>query len=735
MERQRFISLRWRFIVPLYVMILLIVAPGAYLVATNAGAESSIAPANIAAQSRRTIIQQSATIYETQRRAAQSAAIVSGLPQALESGQYSLALRSSLQNRARRAGLDSLILVDANGEQALGLRFVADQDQYVFTAPLESGDDSFIRSAAHGQDAAGFLTVGGETLLYTAVPVQQDGAVIGAVLAGNRLNWVMSTLHTSALTEVSLYNRAGTPLVTTLAGASSDSVRLSSSMFDRAIQAEQQMSLKIGGVAYDELYFPLVYGPQTIGVVGVALPQNIGFGFGRQLTGLLLAALSAAVVIFAFVGMGLVTRRIQRATRVAQALAAGQFTARTRMQPTDEIGMLGKALDTYADYAQARQDSLRASLRRQRREQQRLTAVLDTLPDGVVVQDLNGQVVVMNESARQLLGAKRLLRGTPDLSELTGLVTDRLGQMLVPGIQALGDAQRVELDGKALTVEAAAVTTITDQRIGNLIVLRDISHEARLADARKALLQRIENEVQQPLADLAQPLRPAPMKEVAREIRQHTASLQKMVVELRELSDLNLRKMPVEEQHPILLDTLVWAVANEWRQVAQAQNLKLHVVIEKSGLYVLGQERRLRWAIGNLIDNAIKYTPPGGDLMLEIRDNVSDGQAHLRLRDNGVGIGGDDLPHVFARFYRGKPVTKEGRAIRVSGSGQGLTTARQIFEAHGGALTLKSKQWVGTGAYFTIPLTAPVSIELPQIAADLEGETVRIDARSRHQRS
>ena len=333
---------------------------------------------------------------------------------------------------------------------------------------------------------------------------------------------------------------------------------------------------------------------------------------------------------------------------------------------------------------------------------------------------------MINDRARQLLGAARLRRNAPDLGELTAVVTDRLGPALVMGIRSLGDAQPIQLDDKVLSVQAAAVTTVTDQRIGNMLVLRDVTQEARLSDARKALLRQIEEDVHQPLADLAQPVTPAMVRDVAHEIRQHTASLQKLVLEMRELSELRLRKLSEEEQVPILLDTLVWAVANEWRQVAQAQNLKLHVIISRRGLYVLGQERRLRWAIGNLIDNAIKYTPPGGDLMLEVRNDVADGQAYLRLRDNGVGIASDDLPHVFQRFYRGKPVTKEGRTISVSGSGQGLTTAQQIFEAHGGTLTIRSRQWVGTGAYFSIPLTAPMSLELPLIASDLEGETVRI---------
>src|SRR5690606_37739342 len=125
-------------------------------------------------------------------------------------------------------------------------------------------------------------------------------------------------------------------------------------------------------------------------------------------------------------------------------------TARTNMQPTDEIGRMGQALDQYANYAQEKQDELRVSLRRQRRENERLTAVLEALSDGVIVQDLDGRVLVMNEKARLLLGSSRVLRSNPDLQELTAFVTDRLGPALAPGIYALGDVQRIRLDNRVL---------------------------------------------------------------------------------------------------------------------------------------------------------------------------------------------------------------------------------------------------------------------------------------------
>jgi two-component system, OmpR family, sensor kinase len=121
---------------------------------------------------------------------------------------------------------------------------------------------------------------------------------------------------------------------------------------------------------------------------------------------------------------------------------------------------------------------------------------------------------------------------------------------------------------------------------------------------------------------------------------------------------------------------------------------------------VLGDERRLRWAIGNLVSNAIQYTPAGGKVTMEIRGDDK-GMARMRVRDTGVGISRQDQPYVFTRFYRGTPTTADGIALRVPGTGQGLTVARQIVQAHGGEIRLKSKQGVGTAVYFGLPVTAP----------------------------
>ena len=216
------------------------------------------------------------------------------------------------------------------------------------------------------------------------------------------------------------------------------------------------------------------------------------------------------------------------------------------------------------------------------------------------------------------------------------------------------------------------------------------------------------------------------MNSVAHDLSRHSAALQKMIFEMREITMPDAPNIR-ETQRPLYLDTLIWVIANEWRQIATAAGLSLEVLIEKRGLFVLGDERRLRWAIGNLVDNAIKYTLPGGKLTLEI-NGETDGRALMRVRDNGVGITREEIPHITTRFYRGTPRTTDGAILHVPGTGQGLYVTRQVIEAHGGLLQIKSKPSIGTAVYFALPVTASVSYELPQLSHefDLEGETVRL---------
>ena len=158
-----------------------------------------------------------------------------------------------------------------------------------------------------------------------------------------------------------------------------------------------------------------------------------------------------------------------------------------------KITSVGHALDQYADYVQERQDALRGSLRRQRRETEYLLSVLESMPDGIVVRDQQGQIVVMNEQARVLLGTqpqdKLGLRAFSAQSKSAQ-------RLLAPGLYTLGDPRRIEFDGHMVSAQAAALINLSDERMGTVVVLRDITKDVRREQIQEAMLKRLSNEVQ-----------------------------------------------------------------------------------------------------------------------------------------------------------------------------------------------------------------------------------------------
>ncbi len=436
-----------------------------------------------------------------------------------------------------------------------------------------------------------------------------------------------------------------------------------------------------------------------LSLVMIVVIVYAGFSAGQQenaaaitqFTGLILAILAAGAVITTFIVLSWLIGRIKKITRVAEALAAGELTARTGMHPTDEVSRMGHALDQYADRVQNRQNELRASSRQGRREVEQLTAAMEALPDGIIVQDLDGTVQHINTAAKNLLDVPSGLRSAIDEKrelELTEFITQRLGHALP--LLGVSDARWVTLNAgqpelaRELNVSTTPMTSMSHHRIGTLVVLRDMSSEVERARVRDSLL----NQMNAALENDSRPI--VPLREAYKA--------------LREAVETNRPTTANDAHRPFSLDRFVLGLVNEWRQPAQSANLTLDLVNERPGLIVMGDERRLRYAIACLLDNAVKYTPPGGKVLLEIKGEEK-GMARLRLRDNGTGIAADELPHVFTRFYRGTPTTTGGRVIRVPGAGQGLTLAKEIIEGHGGTITIRSQVGMGTAVYFTLPTT------------------------------
>lgn len=732
-----FLSVRWQFLSPFFVILLVVAMIGAFFLSRNLVGGVQISQDNLLLQSSRAVLDRADELYQSQRFAALQTAFLEGLAQDLQKGDM-ITHQPMLESILRSYRLDTVIIIDTTGRELIGMSriYMGDDQRLMTSVDVDMSALSIVNAIflPNADSASGFITTSQGLQLFTAVPIRADDAVVGAVLVGIDGIRALESLKASAIAQLALYGE-GDLLLTTFTGDITPSdFRLTEAEYGQALTATNQIPVRdvsLNNQRYNAAYVPLRFGADTIGVVGVFLVDDAPFisEVGKQISAILISLMAGAIIALAYIGISRFVGRVERVTDVVDELARGRHI-RTRMKAKDEIGRLGQAIDQYADAVQAQQDALQTALQQKRRELSHLTAMISNLPQGIILQDLDGRVLLMNDIARELLGSQRVFRSS-GVGDIATFVPQVLGANLAPGLYALGDPQRVSIDDRVLSAQAGAVILPDGARIGTVVLLRDISQEVRAEQERAEALKRLSQEIQQPLANLGRMASGQDsdmMRSFAREVTRQSVALQRMILELREMSDGNIAHIQ-RNQRPIRVETLIWAVANEWRQVAIANQLTLHIIIQRQDDYILGDEKRLRWALGNIVDNAIKYTPAGGALTLEIQDEGDDGFAHLRVRDNGVGISKEDMVHVFTRFYRGTPKLANGEIIQVPGMGQGLATAQQIIEAHGGAIKIKSNVGVGTAVYITLPLTVLEGMTIPDLSVD-DGDTVALNIKS-----
>lgn len=336
----------------------------------------------------------------------------------------------------------------------------------------------------------------------------------------------------------------------------------------------------------------------------------------------------------------------------------------------------------------------------------RLKAVFASLGEGVIMQDNEGRLVLINSAAEQLLGSIKNFWDS-DLGRMF-----RLARNLGSGeaeMELLGDPSRVQINDRIIGAQLAAVANVNGQRLGTVIVLRDVTKEALADRLKDEFVTQVTHELRTPLTAikgmsevlLSQPEDRPPNRKFLEAIGRNAAVLDRMILELLDISEISAGSFSIHKKR-LALDELVLDVikSQEARIKKQALNVGVMVVNRDRG-FVIGDDRRLRWAIGHLIDNSLNYTLKGGFITLRI-GALQGERVLIEVIDTGVGIAAKDLPHVFERFYRGEAKTPDGKTIDPRGLGQGLFVARSVAEAHNGYLAVNSTP--GKGSTFTLGL-------------------------------
>jgi heavy metal sensor kinase len=193
---------------------------------------------------------------------------------------------------------------------------------------------------------------------------------------------------------------------------------------------------------------------------------------------------------------------------------------------------------------------------------------------------------------------------------------------------------------------------------------------------------------------LSRPREPAAYREVLQAVNEEVDRLIRLVGSLLTLARADSGQIPIASE-AVELPELVRAAAEQVQATAEKRDVHL-AVVPGASLTLQGDEDLLLQLLLNLLDNAIKYTPPGGRVTAGWSTN--DTQVELRVHDTGVGIAPEHLPHIFDRFYR----VDKARSRAEGGAGLGLSICRWIAEAHGGSISVESAP--GQGSTFTVRL-------------------------------
>jgi two-component system phosphate regulon sensor histidine kinase PhoR len=343
----------------------------------------------------------------------------------------------------------------------------------------------------------------------------------------------------------------------------------------------------------------------------------------------------------------------------------------------------------------------RAQRERQRREQ--FLQALEAYPNGLVLLDAEDQIQWLNPVAGEHLGldlrrdlqqnVRNLVRA-PAFVELLAR-PDREGQALIAlhqgELKLAVSLRRYGDDGRGAM---------------SLLVSRDVTESARMERMRRDFVANVSHEIRSPLTVLSGfleslqqlPLGPDEQRHIHGLMQQQTQRMQALVTDLLTLAQLEGSPLPVAETRfalrPLLERLLADARAlDEGRHPIEAEGLD-----EAEGWQMAGPEGEWHSAFGNLVSNALRYTPPGGCVRLQWRA-LAQGGGEFAVHDEGVGIAAEHLPRLTERFYR----VDASRSRGTGGTGLGLAIVKHVLQRHGAELDIQSQPGVGSRFAIRVP--------------------------------
>lgn len=363
-------------------------------------------------------------------------------------------------------------------------------------------------------------------------------------------------------------------------------------------------------------------------------------------------------------------------------------------------------------------------------DQRRTEAMLHSINDGVIAINNEAGIILVNSAAERILDlppfhymenrhVKEVIRN-PDLANI--LIKSLNARMEMEEEVQSGPPER-----KILEVETSLIETSPGERIGIIAIIRDVTALRELEQAKSDFVSTVSHELRTPLTSIkayTATLRRRDVEfdentrqEFLQVVEEETDRLTRLVSDILDVSRIESGRLELKRRD-FDLSKLVHITINKLR--SQATNHNIELLSPESIGPVYADPDKIEQVFVNLVENAVKYSPSGGDIAVTLKARQR--TVECFISDSGVGIPAEHLPHIFEKFHR-----VDNRATReIYGTGLGLYVSKSIVEAHGGTIIVESELGKGSTFRFTLPLSfhsrQSDSLEIPLVEEGEEGE-------------
>lgn len=596
------------------------------------------------------------------------------------------------------------------------------------------GTDVVKEARREGREAAAVDEFGVQGLVLVGVaPVQNRGELIGFVVAGFRFDPVLLARLSSGADQVAVFRFRGSdplegpdpfgepePVLVTAVGVEEAEPRrpivraaVLRGVWDRFLAGEESAArqVSLAGERSFVAFVPLRQpNNRTVGMLAVAEPAEILAATQRDVNRVIFLV-TLAVVGLALLLALLVARRISRPVRALTAAArrvqAGDLETKAPVGGEDEVGDLAVAFNQMTDSVSLMTGELRAAATEQAMLRNRLETVVNSMNDGLVAVDQEDRIVTYNRGAGDILGVPRArARGRP-IEQVLHLRDEGGEEIPVTEDIPAGTAFLHRSDGAEVPVAIVSSPLRSGEEVlGRVYVIRDMTREYEVERMKTEFLSNVSHELRTPLTPIIGYSEILQKREVPLERTQDFASgilqsarrLERIVAMLVDFSAMEGGRLSIAAE-PTQMRTLVSDVVKEWRDKTDRHRIATRL---DSGLpSAMVDVPLIRRTLNELLDNAVKYSPEGGRIMVTATSQNTRKRRMLKIdvSDEGIGIEPDDLESIFEDFRQ----VDASDTRTYGGLGLGLAFVKRIVEAHGGTITAESEPGRGATFSFTLP--------------------------------